>query len=214
MGQVDEREARAERFPGAPRRRPVVGHDDRQWLPHPEAEPEHEREQQQQREIARPDPALAGIILDIVRKLKRLGGRDRAREALLDAWAAHWGDTGVRAADEAQEGAERRQLARGRRIAEPLGAAIGEIGPKIVRSQRLEDVRIDRAAAMRRKKGAEALGRCDIGTARMLRPALFMRQMGIPFADQSLSQSDSRPLIPFVPSEVETSRRHPPNRGA
>src|SRR3546814_3409447 len=40
---------------------------------------------------------------------------------------------------------------------------------------------------MLRQKGAEPLRRRDIGAARVVRPALFMRQMGVPVADQSVS---------------------------
>src|SRR3546814_18078571 len=60
-------------------------------------------------------------------------------------------------------------------------------GGQVVRAERRQHPPIDRAAAMLRQKGAEPLRRRDIGAARVVRPALFMRQMGVPVADQSVS---------------------------
>jgi len=163
-------------------------------------------EHQQQRKIARADPGLAGVVLDILRKLHRFGGRDRAWQPLLHAWSAHLRHAGVRSANETQKPAQRAEFARRRSIAQPVGAAVGQIGTQIVRGQRLQRPRIDRAAPIVRQKGAKPLRRRDIGAARMLRPALLMRQMGVPVADQSVSQTRFRA---YNSVRVERSRDTP-----
>ncbi len=78
-------------------------------------------EQHQHRPVARADPGLGRILLDILGQRDRLVGRDGARHALLDARALHpgWGPC---PAGEDQEGAHRRQFPRCRRVAQPFAA--------------------------------------------------------------------------------------------
>ena len=70
-------------------------------------------------------------VADRVGEVDGLVGRDRARQALLDPRAAQAGRGGLGVpgllAGEGEEGLERRQLARGRDVADAVGAARGEL---------------------------------------------------------------------------------------
>ena len=107
----------------------------------------------------------------------RLGRRDRAGDAPLDAWAAQSGD-GPLAVREAEERPHRRQFARGRCVGEAaLAAPPSQIGAQVRRLNRGQHRGTDRLAAVPAEEGDEPVGRREIGADGMFGAPTVAAQM-------------------------------------